>query len=107
MPFQALIIDDDHAFKRVLELRLKSFIPDLVVTHYDSLAPARQFLSSNKEPIDLVILDQHLPDGRGNEFLNEGWFRDIAVLSMSSDSAPEIPGAVIQAGTINHSNVTG
>lgn len=98
MALQVLIIDDDLSFKRLLELRLKSFIPDLAVTHFPALTPARQFLGQSHPAFDLVILDEHLPDGRGVELLNEGRFKDIAVLSVSSDDDPAIPGASMQAG---------
>ncbi|MBX7143140.1 MAG: response regulator [Oligoflexia bacterium] len=99
MPFQAFIIDDDQSFKRIVEMRLKSFIPELSLTHFPNLASAREFFKSNKDAqIDLVILDQHLPDGQGIDFLNEGLLPDVAVLSMSSDNSPEIPGAALQAG---------
>jgi len=98
MTLQVLIIDDDLSFKRLLELRLKSFIPELVVTHFPALTPARQFLGQGHPAFDLVILDEHLPDGRGVELLNEGRFKDIAVLSVSSDDDPAIPGASMQAG---------
>jgi len=98
MALQVLIIDDDLSFKRLLELRLKSFIPDLAVTHFSNLTDARNFLSSRDVVFDLVILDEHLPDGRGVELLNEGRFGDIAVLSVSSDDDPAIPGASMQAG---------
>ena len=98
MGSQVLIIDDDVSFKRLLELRLKSFIPDLTVTHFAALTPAREFLAGAPPHFDLVILDEHLPDGRGVELLNEGRFKDIAVLSVSSDDDPAIPGASMQAG---------
>ena len=99
MPYQALIIDDDGNFKRLLELRLKSFLPELSITYFNNLAAARDFLKTNKDnSFDIVFLDEHLPDGRGVEFLGEGWFSDLAVLSVSSDTAPEIPGAALQAG---------
>jgi response regulator of citrate/malate metabolism len=101
MTFQALIIDDDQAFKRILEMRLKSFLPEMTVTYFPNLAEAREYLKITRNVrLDLVVLDQHLPDGLGLDFLNEGWFQDVAVLSMSSDPAPEIPGAAIQAGAM-------
>ena len=99
MAFNALIIDDDSSFKMLLERRLKSFIPDLTVTYFNKLAPAREFLRQAKElDFDIVFLDEHLPDGRGAEFLSEGLFQDLAVLSVSSDTAPEIPGKTVGAG---------
>lgn len=99
MASTALIIDDDAAFKMLLERRLKSFMPDLAVTYFDKLAPAREFLTNAKElNFDIVFLDEHLPDGRGADFLGEGLFGDLAVLSVSSDTAPEIPGKTLQAG---------
>lgn len=99
MAFHALIIDDDTSFKMLLERRLRSFIPELSVTYFNKLGLAREFLKSTKElNFDIVFLDEHLPDGRGADFLNEGLFQDLAVLSVSSDTAPEIPGKTLQAG---------
>jgi len=96
-----LIIDDDDAFRKLLTIRLKDFIPDMTVTEFDCLKKAKDFLSSEDEHyFDLVLLDQHLPDGRGVELLSEGWFEDLAVLSLSSDEAPDIPGASLQAGAM-------
>jgi response regulator of citrate/malate metabolism len=98
MAYQVLVIDDDRSFKKILELRLKSFYPDISITAFDNLGSAREFLEKDQKEFDLVILDQHLPDGRGVDFLQEGWFQDVAVLTVSSDDAPEIPGASMQAG---------
>lgn len=99
MTFHALIVDDDNSFRKILEKRLASFIPDLTVTHFETLAKARQHLKDlTNFSFDLIVMDEHLPDGRGAEFIAEGWFPHQAVLSMSSDDAPEIPGSVIQAG---------
>lgn len=98
MALRILIIDDDAAFRRILELRFKSFISDIDVTTFDNLQDARGFLSSSKERFDLVVLDEHLPDGRGVGLLTEGWFQDLAVLCVSSDTSPEIPGATLRAG---------
>lgn len=99
MPFQVLIIDDDRSFKKLLELRLRSFMEDMQITNFDNLTDARKFLEKNRaSEFDLVILDEHLPDGRGVELLQEGWFENIAVLSVSSDESPEIPGKTLRAG---------
>jgi DNA-binding NarL/FixJ family response regulator len=104
-----LIIDDDQAFRKILQLRLKAFIPDADITQKISLTEARQFLTTNTKQFDLVILDEHLTDGRGVELLTEGWFKDLAVLSVSSDDNPQIPGASIKAGAayfLNKSRVS-
>ena len=109
--FKVLIIDDDASFKKLLELRLKSFIPGLNITTFDSLTSARKFLgSTDTTQFELVILDEHLPDGRGVELLNEGWFRELTVLAVSSDASPEIHGASVQAGAayfLNKLHVSG
>ena len=94
-----LMIDDDQDFKKLLEKRLRSFFTITNLTTFDNLTSARDFLKENpNSKFDLVILDEHLPDGRGVELLKEGWFEDLAVLSVSSDTAPEIPGAALKAG---------
>lgn len=99
MTCNILIIDDDASFKKILEVRLKSFLSPIQITSFDRLEKARDFLSKETaKTFDLIILDEHLPDGRGLELLQEGWFENQAVLSVSSDDAPEIPGANIKAG---------
>lgn len=100
-PAQILIIDDDASFRRVLELRLRSFMKDMQTTYFETIQGARDYLRSQaKLEFDLVILDEHLPDGRGMELLSEGWFENLAVLMISSDTAPGIPGASLQAGAM-------
>ena len=106
MSCSILIIDDDSSFRRLLELRIKSFIPDAKIIHQESLASAREFLGREKD-FDLVILDEHLSDGRGVDLLREGWFQDLAVLSVSSDENPQIPGASLQAGATYFLNKIG
>jgi response regulator of citrate/malate metabolism len=99
MPSAILIIDDDASFRTVVRIRLKSFLNDLVFTESSSLTDARTLLKEKKaRDFDLVILDQHLPDGRGIELLNEGYFQQLAVLAVSSDADPAMPGATIKAG---------
>lgn len=98
-PYNILVIDDDLTFTKMLQLRLKSFMPQASVRGFETLEQARHYMREEPEAqIDLVVLDEHLPDGRGIELLQEGWFENLAVLSVSSDTAPEIPGALMQAG---------
>jgi len=98
MSFQILIIDDDESFRHLLSLRLKKIFPGCSIKEIDNLKSARAFLKSETQSIDLVMLDQNLPDGRGLELLDEGLLADLAVLAVSSDDAPHIPGATIKAG---------
>ncbi len=98
MSFQILIIDDDESFRHLLSLRLKRIFPGCLITEFDTLKKARGFLKASELNLDLVLLDQHLPDGRGLDLLNEGLLSDLAVLAVSSDDAPHIPGATIKAG---------
>lgn len=96
---QVLVIDDDLAYKKILIRRLRAFMPDVEIEDYDDLTSARAQLSALTDLYyDLVILDEHLPDGRGVELLEEGWFRELAVLTISSDTEPETMGRVVGAG---------
>ena len=98
MTFKILIVDDDESFKKILEIKLKSFIFPVEFTWLNRIEKAREYVKNVKIDFDLVILDQHLPDGRGEELLNEGMFENLAVLAMSSDNSPEMPGNTIRAG---------
>jgi len=99
MKLNVLLIDDDSDFRKLVGIRLKALFKDISISECDDLTSARKFLEENKERfLDLVVLDQHLPDGKGTDLMSEGWFEELAVLSVSSDEAPEIPGASITAG---------
>jgi CheY-like chemotaxis protein len=95
-----LIIDDSSDFRKILELRLRSFVPEPVIFTCGSLAEARELLSSGQPPLapDLVILDLHLPDGPGIELLKDEQLQSLSVLTVSSDDSPEIPGLSVGAG---------
>ena len=110
MPTKVLCVDDDASFRRLLELRLRSFLPDLEFTSFESLGKAREFLTANTAgSFDLILMDQHLGDGRGADLIAEGWFQNHAVLSVSSDDNPDVPGEVMKAGAsffLNKSRVS-
>ncbi|MCB0317306.1 MAG: response regulator [Bdellovibrionales bacterium] len=107
---KVLIIEDDESFQQILELKLGTFMKDLEITSFSSISAARTWLSKQEViDLDLVILDQHLPDGRGVDLLFEEWFQDLAVLAVSSDDSPEMPGETMKAGAayfLNKTSVT-
>lgn len=98
MALSILIIDDDASFRHLVELRIRKIDPVLNIKAFENLTTARAFLRENNPTFDLVVLDQHLPDGRGLDLLKEGALLDLAVLAVSSDDNPQFPGATIQAG---------
>lgn len=97
LPVRILIIDDDVSFRKLLELRLKSIVgAEGSFKHYETLLEAAN--APGEGPWDLVVLDQHLGDGLGVEYLARIPFPDTNVLMLSSDVAPEIPGDAVRAG---------
>lgn len=46
----------------------------------------------------LAVLDQHLPDGRGLELIDHPKLNTAAILAVSSDNTPELPGNTVKAG---------
>ena len=96
---EILLVDDDQSYRKILQLRLRSFMGDFSLIETATLKETRELLDQRSHiPPDLVILDQHLPDGQGLELLTEGWFEDLAVIMISSDPSPEMAGASVQAG---------
>ncbi len=96
-----LVIDDDENYKKILKVRLGSFMPKMEIDDYADLATARVALKANVNKVyDLVILDEHLPDGRGVELLKEGWFEDLVVFTITSDTEPETTRRVLEAGAV-------
>ncbi|MCO6432294.1 MAG: response regulator [Deltaproteobacteria bacterium] len=99
MSFRVLFVEDDLSFKKLAEIKLRSIFSTIEVTHFASIKSAREYLAQQESIyFDLVMLDEHLPDGRGLDLLRERWFEELAVLSVSSDTAPEIPGEALKAG---------
>lgn len=93
-----IIVDDDEAFRIILRKRLESVLSGATFKEFESLSAARKGLANLAEVSDLVVLDQHLSDGNGVELLKEGMFQESAVLAVSSDNDPNIPGSVVGAG---------
>lgn len=98
MKISALIVEDDRNFIKLLDLRLKSWLSDIDISYANTLELANKLLSEKETGFDLVILDQHLPDGYGSKLFNHPALNKAAVLAMSADSSPEIPSTALRAG---------
>lgn len=99
MTNQIFIVDDDESFKKIVKKRLHTIYPEATFITAENLNSARKIMQTeNKSDFDLIVLDQQLPDGLGIEFLQEGWFSDLAVLMLSSDTTPSVPGESLKAG---------
>jgi len=92
-----LIIEDDPAFTKVLTLRLKDWRPDAELTVVSQLEEARAIIKKEVN-FDLVMLDQHLPDGHGYEIADDPLLKGTSILAMSADATPELPGETVRHG---------
>lgn len=93
-----LLVEDDPSFQKIVQLRLSAWRPGISITVASSIAEARRLLDVAEHPFSLVILDQHLPDGLGNELFTHEGLQDAAVLAVSADDTPHLPGAAVRAG---------
>jgi response regulator of citrate/malate metabolism len=98
MPRNILILEDDQLFSRVLIGRIRGLYSTANIVAFQCIEDTRLFLENYHLDLDLVLLDHYLPDGYGLSLLKDGWFQDIAVLVISSDDAPEMPGNCVSAG---------
>lgn len=94
-------LDDDKEFQHILKVRLQSFLGKINFHTSHSLKTAREFFKNNPPEFDLIFIDEHLPDGRGIDLLKDDIFNTHAVISMSSDPNPELPGSAYNAGAIH------
>ena len=93
-----LIIDDDLELVKILKLKLQGILSNPLIKDFNNLQSAKDFLTQKESDFDLVIIDQHLPDGLGSDFIKEGFFINSAVLSLSSDDSVEVPEKSISSG---------
>ena len=98
MADQVLIVEDTKSFQQLLSMRLRAWRPELKIVLAEKLSAARKILDEATEPFLFVILDQHLPDGMGSELMTHEKLQSTPVLAMSSDDAPELPGATVLSG---------
>lgn len=98
MSKKILIVEDDVAFQKILKLRLLSWQEDCSITVASRISQARSVLDEETAGFDLVILDQHLPDGLGNELFSHPALQASTVLAVSADDTPNLPGKAVIAG---------
>jgi DNA-binding NarL/FixJ family response regulator len=69
MPLRVMLVEDHIAYRQAIAF-LINLEPDLeVVAQAGSLAQAREALVD--EPLDVVVLDLALPDGKGTDLIGE------------------------------------
>ncbi len=90
-----LIIDDDANYQRIVSKVISNTFSGAALTSATTLAEAKNLLT---QTFDLIVIDQHLPDGLGTDFIASGIFGKTAVLSLSSDAAPTLPAEAIISG---------
>lgn len=98
MAVHTLIVEDDKNFQKLVELRLRASIPDILIRSANTLQNARNILDEPELQLQLVILDQHLPDGYGSTLFDHPKLKEAAVLAVSSDDSPEVPSRALIAG---------
>ncbi len=86
---RVLLIDDDPAFRQLLEEMVASCRPEAVVEHYDPLAKGRPGAEFALAEFDLVLLDYRLGQDDGLD-----WLREFKV-------RPDCPPTVILTGAGN------
>ncbi|MBP9838999.1 MAG: response regulator [Proteobacteria bacterium] len=95
---QIFILEDDGNFLKILEMRLKAWNKEAKTTVAKSIKEAKDLLEKTDIQFTLAVLDQHLPDGRGLELIDHPKLNAAAILAVSSDNAPELPGNTVKAG---------
>ena len=92
-----LVVEDDDALRAVYATALRGDDRGAVVLEAPDLATAREVLGDHGATIDAVLLDVMLPDGRGDELLEE--LADLGVPThVVTDLRPDaVPAAIREA----------
>ena len=98
LSMNVLLVEDDINFAKVVDIRLRGWRRDVRLHHAKTLAEAKKFLDDENIVFQLLILDQHLPDGLSVSLYEHPRFQLSAILAVSADEAPEIPGRAVGAG---------
>jgi DNA-binding NarL/FixJ family response regulator len=94
----ALLVDDHHLFRQGLKFLLADLDPEIVFSEADSSARALEFAGA--APIDLVLVDLHMPGANGMDALSamREAFDSSAVVVLSSEDDPRAIRKAIELG---------
>jgi DNA-binding response OmpR family regulator len=92
LPRHLLVVDDEPHIGLLLRPHLEEL--GYRVSLARSLADARAALATGAAPVDALLLDLHLPDGSGLEFLRElrasRATRPLPVMVLTAEGAPSV-----------------
>lgn len=95
---RALLVDDHHLFRQGLKFLLADLDPGILFFEADSCAHALEFAECT--PIDLVLVDLHMPGVKGLDALSamRAAFDASAVVVLSSEDDPQAIRRSIELG---------
>ena len=98
-----LIVDDSSMNREFLRTILEN---DFIIYEEKNGYDCLQFLRSHYEEISLVLLDINMPDMSGTDVLrfmkNNGRFKEIPVIMISSEDRPSVVQEVYDLGAIDY-----
>jgi DNA-binding NarL/FixJ family response regulator len=88
---RVLIADDHPLFRNALQLALDACVPDADVLEADDLDRTRELLSADR-PVDLLLLDLHMPGSNGLTGLAgiRCAHPDVAIVVISANEDPAV-----------------
>ncbi len=99
VPIRVLLVEDHSTFRQALALTF-SLEPDIqVIGQARSIAEARPLIHAD-HPIDVVVLDLDLPDGRGTDLIHELHATHPAtqVLVLTASKGRHMQARAVEAG---------
>ena len=93
-----LILDDKIAIAKIISVYLSN---EYEITYFNTPVKGIEWLQAGHRP-DLVILDIHMPEMNGDEFLSyikgNGLFNDIPVVVLSGEESSAIRIKMLEEG---------